>query len=104
MNAELVPFADPAAEARYRAVLARESFAAGYAEGLADGAVGAAAAIKAAQHGCYANAQLEARRWHVCCKECRRRGHRDGCTRCEDRDRETFGEPHPDDYNRGDPR
>lgn len=42
--------------------------------------------------------ELAAARWHVCCRECRRRGHRDGCARCEDRAAATFGAPHPDDY------
>jgi len=36
--------------------------------------------------------------WHVCCRACRLGGHRPGCRSCEDRTRETFGEPHPDDY------
>lgn len=36
--------------------------------------------------------------WHVCCRECRRRGHRTGCRSCEDRTRATFSQPHPDDW------
>ena len=43
--------------------------------------------------------QVMARRWHVCCAACQRRGrHQSGCDRCEDRTRATFGQPHPDDY------
>ena len=44
---------------------------------------------------------LERLRHHVCCGACRRTGHRAGCERCEDRIRETFGQPHPDDYVSG---
>lgn len=44
------------------------------------------------------HAELVRRRCHVCCRECRRGGHRDGCARCEDRTPETYGTPHPDDY------
>lgn len=41
--------------------------------------------------------------WHVCCRQCRRAGHRPGCTRCEDRTQATFALPHPDDTpGRGD--
>jgi hypothetical protein len=39
-----------------------------------------------------------AERWHVCCKRCRLSGHRGGCRSCENRTRETFGQPHADDY------
>lgn len=46
---------------------------------------------------------LELRRWHVCCGTCRRSGHRAGCTRCEDRTRATFSQPHPDDDKAGTP-
>jgi hypothetical protein len=45
-----------------------------------------------------APAAVSRHRWHVCCRPCRRGGHRDGCTRCEDRTCATFGDPHPDDY------
>lgn len=47
--------------------------------------------------------ELELRRWHVCCRACRIVGHRAGCTRCEDRTRATFANPHPDDYNKAGP-
>lgn len=40
-------------------------------------------------------------RWHLCCRACRLGGHRNGCPRCEDRTRATFGDPHPDDYPGG---
>lgn len=38
------------------------------------------------------------RRYHVCCRTCRRTGHRDGCRRCQDRTRDTVGGRHPEDY------
>jgi hypothetical protein len=41
--------------------------------------------------------EIERLRNHVCCRGCRRAGHRAGCERCEERVRETFGQPHPDD-------
>jgi hypothetical protein len=47
--------------------------------------------------GCPAHGEIEAARWHVCCRPCRLSGHRKGCTDCEDRARETFGQPHPAD-------
>jgi len=52
-------------------------------------------------------------RWHVCCRACRAKAgsgpggsgcpccREDGnvtCLRCEERTRETFGDPHPDDW------
>jgi hypothetical protein len=42
--------------------------------------------------------ELERRRRHVCCRSCRRGGHREGCGKCEDRGLATFAAPHPDDY------
>lgn len=71
---------------------------AAYERGRQDGAVEAIRAYKAAQHGVYRDALTERARWHVCCRRCRLHDHRDGCADCEDRDRETFGAPHPDDY------
>jgi hypothetical protein len=47
--------------------------------------------------GGIASAELKARRGHVCCRPCRLAGHREGCADCEDRDRETFSQPHPAD-------
>jgi hypothetical protein len=89
---------DPLSEVVYRVQLAREQYGIGYAEGWQAGAVAAIADYKAAQHGIYREARLEQRRRHVCCRRCRLRGHRDGCTGCQERDRETYGEPHPDDF------
>lgn len=43
-------------------------------------------------------ADVEAARWHLCCRPCRLAGHRAGCTDCEDRNRETFGLPSAADY------
>jgi hypothetical protein len=40
-------------------------------------------------------------RWHLCCLDCRRGRHRPGCRRCQDRTRETFGQPYPGDYTGG---
>lgn len=68
----------------------RDEWSRGYAAAVAD--------VKAADHGIVGELQLELRRWHVCCGPCRRAGHQDGCARCEDRTRATFGSPHPDDY------
>ncbi len=42
--------------------------------------------------------ELEMVRYHVCCAGCRRDGHRAGCVRCVENCRETFGQPHPDDF------
>lgn len=61
----------------------------GYAAAVAD--------MKRAQHDTVTELQLDLRRWHLCCGPCRRTGHRDGCTRCENRTRATFGDAHPDD-------
>jgi hypothetical protein len=44
-----------------------------------------------------AHGEIEAARWHVCCRPCRLGGHRRGCADCEDRTRETYGQPHPAD-------
>lgn len=43
-------------------------------------------------------AEVQARRWHLCCVPCRRRGHRTGCRECQDRTAETWAEPMPGDY------
>jgi hypothetical protein len=43
-------------------------------------------------------AEVQARRWHLCCLSCRRGGHRVGCADCQDRTRETFADPMPGDY------
>jgi hypothetical protein len=68
----------------------RSKFEEGYAAAVTD--------LKTAQHEHVASLAVYLRAWHVCCGPCRRAGHRDGCSRCEDRTRETFGRPHPDDH------
>lgn len=99
MSADLALLADQDAELELLRRLAAESYHAGWSEGF----VTAIKEYKAAQHGLYRDAQLEPSRYHVCCRECRRSGHRDGCEACQDRDRWTYGANHPDDY-RGQPR
>ena len=82
----------------------REGFAAGMAEGIDVGhglAMGEIAEEKRMQVGivqALRDSAPPAGRWHVCCRACRLGRHRPGCRRCEDRTRETFGQPHPDDY------
>jgi hypothetical protein len=51
------------AEARYRDQTAREMYALGYEQGLAEGYVRAVSDVKAVQHGIVRDAELEARRW-----------------------------------------
>jgi hypothetical protein len=65
-----------------------------YDLGFCDGAM----ARKHAQHDLVAMAEAEAARWHLCCKACRRAGHRKDCRDCQDRTRGTFGDPMPGDY------
>src|SRR5262245_10717106 len=89
---------DPAAEADYRPRLAREAYCSGYEDGRRSGVAETVAWYKRLLRNTVSDAQLEQRRRHVCCARCRRGGHRDGCARCEDRGRETYGKPHPDDY------
>lgn len=89
---------DPAAEVELRRQLAREAAADAYERGLVDGAAAQAASYKRRLLGMYDDARLEALRWTVLCRDCRRNGRRESCTRCEVRDRETFGLPHPDDH------
>lgn len=94
---DLLP--DPAAEAAYRHQLAREEFERGRATGYSEGVIAMAEAYKRGLKNTVASAFLEAERWTVLCRDCRNRGRRrDGCTRCEVRTRETYGDPHPDDY------
>jgi hypothetical protein len=71
----------------------RDQWSAGYAAAIGD--------VKAAEHEITARLRVERSPWHVCCGRCRRNGHRNGCTRCQDRTRATFGDPHPDDYEAG---
>jgi hypothetical protein len=93
----LAVLSDPLAEIELRRRLAREAYERAAADvrerSLAEGYLLAVEDIKGAQHDVYRDALLEARRWHVCCVRCRRRGHREGCPDCEDRNRETFGCP-----------
>lgn len=89
---------DPALEVAYRAQLAAEAYQAGHDDGRRDGIADTIAWYKRLLANTVADARLEGSRWHLCCKPCRLNGHRDGCGRCEDRDRETFSLPHPDDF------
>jgi hypothetical protein len=45
--------------------------------------------------------EIQRRRWHLCCIPCRRAGCRAGCRACQDRTRETFGEPFAGEYPGG---
>lgn len=96
--AEAASLIDPAAETRHWIRIAREHYSSGYDTGYEEGAVAAIEEYKRQQHGLVREAQLEQPRHHVCCGPCRRTGHQPGCSACEDRDRETFGQPHPDDF------
>lgn len=93
--------ADPDAERSYRAVLALEQRRDGYRTGYAAGWLAAIAMVKRVQHGLVADATIEAARWTVPCRDHRMSGYEDTCERCEIRDRETFGDVHPDDYKGG---
>lgn len=82
--------------------LAREREAQARAEGYAE----AVADMKRADRGIVKTwrelSETERARWLRLCGECRRAyGRRPGCQRCEYRTRETYGEPHPDDYPGG---
>jgi hypothetical protein len=75
--------------------MAGEADAAAYERGLTEGYLLAIADFKAFQQQFVQDAQLERRRWHLCCRRCRLEGHRDGCRNCEDRTLEAFGHAHP---------
>jgi hypothetical protein len=90
--------ADPAAELAYRWQLAREAYRRGVDDGRRAGVAETVDWYKRLLTNTVADAQLEQRRRHLCCGPCRRTGHRHGCPRCEDRGRETYASPHPDDY------
>jgi hypothetical protein len=85
-----------------------EGFAAGELAHAGDRGAGFAAGVAALKRqirGEVEDFQVEMRRWHVCCGDCRRAlppqrrcQKRGGCSRCEVRTRETYGLPHPDDY------
>lgn len=98
MSVDLDLIADPAAEIELRRQLGREAYQAGYDDGYAAGAVAMAEAYKRGLKNTYASARLYAARYTVLCRSCRDSGPRDGCTRCEVRDRETYGKPHTDDF------
>jgi hypothetical protein len=51
------------ADTRYRIQLAREMYALGHEQGLAEGYARAVSDVKAVQHGIVRDAELEARRW-----------------------------------------
>lgn len=69
--------------------------AAEHEQGLHEGYLLAVADFKAYLHGIVRDAELERRQWHLCCRRCRLEGHRDSCRDCEDRTRESFGQPVP---------
>lgn len=89
---------DPAAEAELRRQLGRQMYEAGHDDGFAAGVAAMATAYKRGLKNAYASARLEADRWTVLCRDCRRNGRRDGCTRCRPGTRAEFGAIHPDDY------
>jgi hypothetical protein len=96
------------AELAARLAAERQAFAAGVAEGDRLGRVAVhdfyaaerreVSAAVAAILSDPAELELERARWHVCCSHCRRNGCAPGCQRCENRTRETFAAPHPDDF------
>jgi hypothetical protein len=95
--------ADPGLQVRIATAQqwAAEARAEGYEAGWNDGRLDLIADEKRAQVGivrALREAVPPAFRWHVCCRSCRLSGHRPGCRSCEDRARESFGRPHPDDY------
>jgi hypothetical protein len=104
MTVDLDLVADPAAELAYRRQIDREAYERGLEDGYAAGAVAMAESYKRGLKRTVAKARLEAARWLVECRSCRTNGRRDGCTRCEIRDRETYADPHPDDYQPTRPR
>ena len=69
---------------------ARDQYSAGYAAAITD--------VKSAEHDLVGALRQDQHPWHVCCRRCRLGGHQNGCGRCEDRTRQTFGARHPDDY------
>lgn len=88
---------DPAAVDEHWRRICRQMVAAAaareYERGMREGWLLAVADLKAWQQGVVRDAQLERRRWHLCCRRCRLEGHRNGCRDCEDRDRDTFAQP-----------
>jgi len=101
MSAVVAALADPSDEVELRRLLAVEFGREQYRGGYAAGWIAAVKSIKAAQHRALADLETECERWLVLCGPCRRNGRRERCPRCEHRTRETFGQPHPDDYQGG---
>jgi hypothetical protein len=93
---------DPDAEVAYRRVLCLEAAAAERERSWSEGYVSAIADVKGAQHGVVGVlrkvGEVGVARWHLCCRACRRAGHRAGCGQCADRTRATFGQAHADDH------
>lgn len=98
----LAVMADPdAVDEHWRAIcrqMVTAASAAAYERGLHEGWLDAIADLKAWQQGVVRDAEQERRRRHLCCPRCRLAGHRNGCRDCEDRDRETFGQPMRGDF------
>ncbi|HET6189489.1 MAG TPA: hypothetical protein VFE59_21165 [Trebonia sp.] len=100
----LVP--DWPAETAYWRQLCREAWADAYERGYRDGFERGARQLEAtwpviaepALRRRPDYAEIEARRLLVCCRRCRRHGHRPGCPDCASRDRATAGSAHRDDY------
>ena len=101
MSAVVAALADPADEVELRRLLAVEFGRDGYRQGYSAGWLAAVAMLKRLQHGLVAEAAIEVVRWTVSCREHRITGYAGDCPRCEVRTRETFGQPHPDDYQGG---
>jgi len=101
MSAVVDLISDPSAELAYRRVISRDAARDGWRGGYAAGFLAAVEQIKAAQQQAVASLQLEALRNTVLCRSCRTSGRRDDCTRCEVRTRETYGQPHRDDFKGG---
>ena len=98
MTADLAVVAEADAEFELLRQLAAEAYRAGFDDGRRAGVDDAVSWYKRLLRNTVSDAQLEQRRRHVCCGQCRRTGHRRGCPRCEDRGRATYGDCHPDDY------
>jgi hypothetical protein len=106
--AALAALIDPAAEVAYRRQLGAEAWRDGWRRGYRHGYERGTRLLEAGWPAVVApvlwnrpdHADLVVRRWHVCCRPCRLRGHQPGCAQCEDRDRDTFGGPHPGDRGR----
>lgn len=94
----LVSIIDPAAEVELRRLIAAEAYEAGLQAGHARGVHAMAEAYKRGLKGTVRHANVHAARYTVHCRDCRSGVPRDGCERCEIRDPDTYGKPHPDDF------